>query len=136
MNPLTPRPWKYQNSHLLDQIISNMNKGVQTRSSVKNFCAFSAFLSNVEPKNINEALKDPDWVLAMQEEVHQFERNKVWQPRPENRTIIGTKWVFRNKLDEHGTVTRNKARLVVQGYNQEEVLTMKKPSLLWLGLKL
>ena len=41
-------------------------------------------------------------------------------PQPEDRSIIGTKWVFRNKLDEFGTVTRNKARLVVQGYNQEE----------------
>ena len=41
-------------------------------------------------------------------------------PKPKDRTIIGTKWVFRNKLDEQGTVTRNKARLVVQGYNQEE----------------
>ena len=41
-------------------------------------------------------------------------------PKPAERTIIGTKWVFRNKLDESRTVTRNKARLVVQGYNQEE----------------
>jgi len=58
----------------------------------------------------------------MQEELHQFKRNKVWHlvPRPENRSIIGTKWVLWNKLDEFGTVTRNKARLVVQGYNQEE----------------
>ena len=36
--------------------------------------------------------------------------------------MIGTKWVFRNKLDEDGTVTRNKARLVVQGYSQEECI--------------
>jgi len=58
----------------------------------------------------------------MQEELHQFERNKVWHliPKPKDRTIIGTKWVFRNKLDELGIVTRNKAWLVVQGYNQEE----------------
>ena len=58
----------------------------------------------------------------MEEELHQFERSKVWHlvPKPSNRTIIGTKWVFRNKLDEHGTIIRNKARLVVQGYNQEE----------------
>ena len=58
----------------------------------------------------------------MQEEVHQFERNKVWhlKTRPKDRSIIGTKWVFKNKLDEFGTITRNKARLVVQGYNQEE----------------
>jgi len=33
---------------------------------------------------------------------------------------IGTKWVFRNKLDEYGVITRNKARLVAKGYNQEE----------------
>ena len=58
----------------------------------------------------------------MQEELHQFERNRVWHPvpKPAERTIIGTKWVFRNKLDESGTVTRNKTRLIVQGYNQEE----------------
>jgi len=58
----------------------------------------------------------------MQEEFHQFERNKVWHlvPRPQDRTIIGTKWVFQNKLDEFRIVTKNKARLVVQGYNQEE----------------
>ena len=122
VDPSTPRPWKHQSSHPLDQILTDLNTGVQTRSKLRNFCAFYAFLSNIEPKNVNEALADSDWVIAMQEELHQFERNKVWHlvPRPEERTIIGTKWVFRNKLDESGTVTRNKARLVVQGYNQEE----------------
>ena len=52
----------------------------------------------------------------------------MWQlvPWPEDRTIIGTKWVFRNKLDEFGTVTRNKVRLVVQGYNQEEGIDYKE----------
>ena len=39
---------------------------------------------------------------------------------PKNRTIIGTKWLFRNKMDENGIVTRNKARLVAKGYSQEE----------------
>ncbi|XP_070025519.1 uncharacterized mitochondrial protein AtMg00820-like [Nicotiana sylvestris] len=58
----------------------------------------------------------------MQEKLHQLERNKVWHlvPRPSDRTIIVTRWVFRNELDEHGNATRNKARLVVQGFNQEE----------------
>jgi len=76
----------------------------------------------MEPKNVYEALTDSDWISAMQEELHQFERNHVWHlvPKPKDRTIIDTKWVFGNKLDEQGTVTRNKARLVVQGYNQEE----------------
>ena len=55
----------------------------------------------------------------MQEELNQFEHNNVWTlvPRPGNNTIIGTKWVFRNKKDESGVITRNKARLVAQGYN-------------------
>ena len=58
----------------------------------------------------------------MQEELNQFERNNVWElvPRPSNASIIGTKWVFRNKMDEHGNIIRNKARLVAQGYCQEE----------------
>ena len=65
---------------------------------------------------------DPDWTIAMQEELSQFERSKVWNlvPRLHDRTIIGTRWVFRNKLDDQGQITRNKVRLVVQGYNQEE----------------
>nr|KYP44661.1 Copia protein [Cajanus cajan] len=58
----------------------------------------------------------------MQEKLNQFERNQVWElvNRPINHTIIGTKWIYRNKLDEHGIVIRNKARLVAKGYNQEE----------------
>ena len=60
--------------------------------------------------------------MAIQEELGQFERNKVRTlvPRPTNYPIIGTKWVFRNKMDELGNVVRNKARLLAQGYNQEE----------------
>ena len=58
----------------------------------------------------------------MQEELNEFERNKVWQlvPRPKNRSVIGTKWVFRNKTDVDGTLIRNKARLVAKGYSQQE----------------
>ncbi|GKB53032.1 retrovirus-related pol polyprotein from transposon TNT 1-94 [Tanacetum coccineum] len=72
--------------------------------------------------NVNEALGDESWIVAMQEELNQFIANDVWElvPQPKNMTIIGTKWVFRNKLDENGIVSRNKARLVAQGYNQQE----------------
>ena len=50
----------------------------------------------------------------MQEELNQFKRNKVWTlaPRPKDHFVIGTKWVFRNKKDEEGTIVRNKVRLV------------------------
>ncbi|GJR46798.1 retrovirus-related pol polyprotein from transposon TNT 1-94 [Tanacetum coccineum] len=75
-----------------------------------------------EPKNVNEALADDSWIVALQEELNQFIANDVWElvPQPRNMTIIGTTWVFRNKLDENGIVSRNKARLVAQGYNQQE----------------
>jgi hypothetical protein len=72
---------------------------------------------------IEDALRDPDWVVAMQEELNNFTRNEVCHlvPRP-NQNVVGTKWVFRNKQDEHGVVTRNKARLVAKGYSQVEGL--------------
>ncbi|GJS08944.1 retrovirus-related pol polyprotein from transposon TNT 1-94 [Tanacetum coccineum] len=75
-----------------------------------------------KPKNVNEALTDESWIIAMKEELNQFIANDVWElvPQPRDMRIIGTKWVFRNNLDENGVVSRNKARLVVQGYNQQE----------------
>ncbi|MCL1415154.1 hypothetical protein M3J43_24330, partial [Escherichia coli] len=68
---------------------------------------------------IEEALLDPDCVLAMQEELNNFKRNEVWTlvPRPK-QNVVGTKCMFRNKQDEHEVVTRNKARLVAKGYAQ------------------
>ncbi|GJR07000.1 retrovirus-related pol polyprotein from transposon TNT 1-94, partial [Tanacetum coccineum] len=58
----------------------------------------------------------------MQEELNQFIANDVWElvPHPKSMTIIGTKWVYMNKLDEKGVVSCSKARLVAQGYNQQE----------------
>ena len=58
----------------------------------------------------------------MQEELNQSERNKVWSlvSRPKHHPIIGAKWVFRNKINEQGVITRNKARLVAKSYNEEE----------------
>lgn len=58
----------------------------------------------------------------MQEELNQFERNDVWElvPRPSSQFVIGTKWDFRNKRDEHSVIVQNKTRLVAQSFNQEE----------------
>ncbi|GKA99760.1 retrovirus-related pol polyprotein from transposon TNT 1-94, partial [Tanacetum coccineum] len=76
----------------------------------------------IEPKNVKEAIQDESWTMDMQRELNQFKTNDVWSLVPPhiNQTIIGTKWVFKNKLDENGVVSRNKARLVAQGYNQQE----------------
>ncbi|XP_070010869.1 uncharacterized mitochondrial protein AtMg00820-like [Nicotiana sylvestris] len=91
-NQLVVKPHKYQSSHPIENII------------------------------IDPTSRDTDWVNAMQDELNQFERSQVWYlvPRPKGISVIGTKWVFRNKLDEHGIVIRIKERLMVQGYSQEE----------------
>ncbi|GKB30812.1 putative ribonuclease H-like domain-containing protein [Tanacetum coccineum] len=75
-----------------------------------------------EPKKISEALQDDSWVQAMQEELLQFKLQQVWVlvDLPHGMKVIGTKWVYKNKRDERGVVVKNKARLVAQGYTQEE----------------
>ena len=107
----------------MDNILGSIRRGVTTRSRLANFCEFYSFVSSLEPLKVEEALGDPDWIIAMQEELNNFTRNEVWSlvQRPK-QNVIGTKWVFRNKQDEHGVVTRNKARLVAQGYTQVEGL--------------
>jgi DNA repair protein RadC len=71
----------------------------------------------VEPVKVEKALKDEDWVMAMREELNNFKRNQVWTLVERSKmNVIGTKWVFRNKQDENDVVTRNKARLVAQGF--------------------
>ncbi|GJQ94742.1 putative ribonuclease H-like domain-containing protein [Tanacetum coccineum] len=96
----------------------------QRRTNHKDYqnCLFAYFLSQIEPKKVTQALTDPSWIEAMQDELLQFRLQKVWRlvDLPKGKHAIGTKWVYRNKKDERGIVVRNKARLVAQGYTQEE----------------
>ncbi|GJW97944.1 retrovirus-related pol polyprotein from transposon TNT 1-94 [Tanacetum coccineum] len=57
---------------------------------------------NIDPANVAEALKDVDWVSAMQDKLDQFARLKVWRlvPQPKGKTLINTKWIFKNKKDK------------------------------------
>ncbi|KAK2362195.1 putative mitochondrial protein [Trifolium repens] len=111
---------RVQKNHPKELIIVNPALPVMIRSRevISNVC----FVSTIEPKNVKEALTDECWIDAMQEELNEFKRNEVWDlvPRPDGVNIIGTKWVYRNKSDESGVVTRNKARLVAQEYSQIE----------------
>jgi len=69
------------------------------------------------PERVEDASKDLDWVIAMQEELNNFTRNEVWSlvERPK-QNVIGTKWVFCNKEAKYGVVTRNKVQLVAKGF--------------------
>ncbi|GJU27289.1 putative ribonuclease H-like domain-containing protein [Tanacetum coccineum] len=102
--------------HPLDQEIRDLQPATQTRRMQR------VWRNMEEPKKVIHALKDPSWIEAMQEELLQFKLQEVWTllDLPNRKRAIGTKWVFRNKKDERGIVIRNKARLVAQGYIQEE----------------
>ncbi|GJS97284.1 retrovirus-related pol polyprotein from transposon TNT 1-94 [Tanacetum coccineum] len=112
---------KESRNHPLENVTGNLNQRT-LRSQAQNQSNFFCFISTIEPKNVNQALTDESWIFTMQEELNQFIASDVWElvPQHKNMTIIGTKWVFRNKLDENGVVSRNKTRLVAQGYNQQE----------------
>ncbi|GJT96787.1 putative ribonuclease H-like domain-containing protein [Tanacetum coccineum] len=135
---------KIHKDHPKDQIIGDINSATQTRRMTKiseelamvsyikkqrrtnhkdyQNCLFAYFLSQIEPKKVTQALTDPSWIEAMQDELLQFRLQKVWRlvDLPKGKHAIRTKWVYRNKKDERGIVVRNKARLVAQGYTQEE----------------
>ncbi|KAJ9552664.1 hypothetical protein OSB04_016709 [Centaurea solstitialis] len=83
---------KWTRAHPLYNVIGDVNDGVKTRSASANYCLYKSFLSVIEPKNVSQALEDSDWLLAMQEELLQFKRNKVYRL----------------------------ARLVAKGYSQQE----------------
>ena len=72
----------------------------------------------MEPNNFEEASEDEDWIKSMNEELNQIAKNNTWDlvPRPADKNVIGSKWVFKNKMNEQGQIVRNKARLVFKGY--------------------
>lgn len=79
-------------------------------------------VSLIKPTSIDDTLLNTDWILEMQEELNQLSINDVWDlvPRHKGNPVIGTKWVFKNKMNEKGEVVRNKVSLVAQDYSQQE----------------
>jgi hypothetical protein len=120
--PKTPSR-RVQKNHHSDQIIGNKDAGVETRRII---CSpeqtHLALSSTIKPTYFEEANNDEFWNKAMDEELDQIYKNDTWElvPRPKDKNMISTKWVYRNKSNEYGQVTRNKARLVCKGYAQVE----------------
>nr|GFC64774.1 retrovirus-related Pol polyprotein from transposon TNT 1-94 [Tanacetum cinerariifolium] len=113
-----PHENKWTKDHPLHKIIGDPKSSVRTRGQQENSC----LLSFIEPANVAEALRDVDWVSAMQKELDQFARLQVWRlvPQPVGKSVIKTKWIFKNKKDESSLVIQNKARLVAVGYSKQE----------------
>ncbi|GJQ97454.1 retrovirus-related pol polyprotein from transposon TNT 1-94 [Tanacetum coccineum] len=122
---------KWTKDHPLENIIGELERPVSTRLQLYEqalFCYYDAFLTSVEPKNYKDALTQACWIEAMQEELHEFERLKVWElvPRPDKVMVITLKWIYKVKLDEMGGILKNKARLVARGYRQEEGINFEE----------
>ncbi|KAL5537450.1 hypothetical protein UlMin_045606 [Ulmus minor] len=79
-----------------------------------------------EPTTIRQAMKDPNWVAAMQNEIEALQRNNTWElvDPPSSVNVIGCKWIFKLKYKADGSLERHKARLVAKSYNQTQGLDL------------
>ncbi|GJY74393.1 retrovirus-related pol polyprotein from transposon TNT 1-94 [Tanacetum coccineum] len=116
---------RWTKDHPIANVIGDPSRSVSTRNQLETdamWCYFDAFLTLVEPKNFKQATTEPSWIDEMQEEIHEFERLEVWElvMCPDNVFLIKLKWIYKVKIDESGRVLKNKARLVAQGFRQEE----------------
>nr|GFA72670.1 hypothetical protein [Tanacetum cinerariifolium] len=126
-----PHDYRWTKDHPLDQVIREPSRPVLTRNQLKtigDMCIYALTVNIMEPKTVKEALTDPAWSESMQEELYQFIRLDVWELvlSPNGIKSLTLKWLFKNKHDEENTVIRNKTRLVVRGYRQEEGIDFKE----------
>jgi hypothetical protein len=94
---------------------------VETRRRLT-FESEQAMLSLIEPKSFKEDNKSKYWIKGMNEKLDQIEKNQTSElvPRPKDKNVVGTKWIFKNKLNENGEIIKNKTRLGCKGYSQVE----------------
>ncbi|GJW94056.1 retrovirus-related pol polyprotein from transposon TNT 1-94 [Tanacetum coccineum] len=131
----THSPFKHLGRWTKDHPIANMigdpSRSVSTRKQLETdsmWCYFDAFLTSVEPKKFKQATIKPSWIDAIQKEIHEFERLEVWElvPCPDKVFLIKLKWIYKVKTNEFGGVLKNKARLVAQGFRQEEGINFEE----------
>lgn len=112
--------------HAPEKIIGDKLDGAMTRNNLKGTC----FLTKFEPSLVIDALVNESWIKDINEEIEKIERNQTQTPvpRPKDKNIFGTKWVFRNNQNEDGEVSRKKPKIVCKGYSQEECINYGETS--------
>nr|GFA24954.1 Gag-Pol polyprotein [Tanacetum cinerariifolium] len=122
---------RWTKDHPIANVIGDPSRSVSTRKQLKTvaiWCYFDAFLTSVEPKNFKQAMTEPSWIDAIQEEIHEFERLELWElvPCPDKVFLIKLKWIYKIKTNEFGGVLKNKARLVALEFRQEEGINFEE----------
>ncbi|GJY27306.1 retrovirus-related pol polyprotein from transposon TNT 1-94 [Tanacetum coccineum] len=122
---------RWTKDHPIANVTDDLSRSVSTRKQLKTdtmWCYFDAFLTSVEPKNFKQTMTEPSWIDAMQEEIHKFKRLQVWELVPclDKVMLIKLKWIYKVKTDDFGGVLNNKARLVAQGFRQEEGIDLEE----------
>ncbi|GJU70710.1 retrovirus-related pol polyprotein from transposon TNT 1-94 [Tanacetum coccineum] len=105
---------RWTKDHIIENVIGYPSRSVSTRKQPKTdamWCYFDAFLTSIELKNFKQAMTEPSWINAMQEEIHKFERLQVWELVPclDKVMLTKLKWIYKVKTDEFGGVLKNKA---------------------------
>nr|GEW08815.1 hypothetical protein [Tanacetum cinerariifolium] len=105
LNQTQVSEYRWTKDHPLEQVCGNPSRPVQTRRQLAidpEMCMFALTVSTAEPKNIKEAIADSAWIEAMQDELHQFDRLRVWElvDKPFGKTVIRLKWLWKNKKDK------------------------------------
>ncbi|GKE08445.1 retrovirus-related pol polyprotein from transposon TNT 1-94, partial [Tanacetum coccineum] len=116
---------RWTKDHPIENVIGDPSRSLSTKKQLQTdarWCYFDAFLTSIELKNFKQAMTEPSWIDAMQEEIHEFERLEVWElvPCPDKVLLIKLKWIYKVKTNEFGRVLKNKDRLFAQGFRQEE----------------
>ncbi|GJS39701.1 uncharacterized mitochondrial protein-like protein, partial [Tanacetum coccineum] len=147
--PVSPIPTtRIHKDHPVDQIIRDLNSTPQTRRMTKNMtehamfssvqqrtnykdfqnCLFACFLSQEDPKKVIQALKDPSWIKAMQDELLQFKLQMVWTlvDLPNDKRAIGTKWVYKNKKDERELKKSDEMKSMLSPPGFEDLTSLTK----------
>ena len=97
---------------------------------VSDYCFATSLITDIdEPSSVKEAMSDPDWMQAMRSEMSSLHDNQTWElvPRPSGKNVVKSKWLFKIKRNADGSISRYKARLVAQGYSQEQVRSHVQP---------
>ncbi|OMO51785.1 Integrase, catalytic core [Corchorus capsularis] len=105
-------PDQYDDENVDDPAV----RGTRSLDEIYSRCSVAV----LEPNSFTKASKSQKWVAAMEEEMRMIEKNHTWElvQRPQEKNVIGVKWIFKTKLNPDGGVNRHKARLVVKGYAQ------------------